>query len=36
MPNGYSVTFGEMDRTAKNHISHRGDAFQKLVAGCFT
>ena len=34
-PNGYNITFGEMDRWEKNRISHRADAFQKLVAGCF-
>jgi XTP/dITP diphosphohydrolase len=35
-PVGHDVTFGEMDRWAKNQISHRADAFRKLVAGCFT
>lgn len=34
-PDGYSTTFGEMDRWEKNRISHRADAFKKLVAGCF-
>ena len=34
-PDGYDVTFGEMDRWEKNRISHRADAFSKLVAGCF-
>lgn len=34
-PNGYDITFGEMDRWEKNKISHRADAFGKLVAGCF-
>lgn len=34
-PAGYDVTFGEMDRWDKNKISHRADAFAKLVAGCF-
>ncbi|NBT30407.1 MAG: RdgB/HAM1 family non-canonical purine NTP pyrophosphatase [Rhodobacteraceae bacterium] len=34
-PDGHDVTFGEMDRWEKNKISHRADAFQKLVAGCF-
>lgn len=34
-PEGYDVTFGEMDRWEKNKISHRADAFAKLVAGCF-
>lgn len=35
-PDGHSVTCGEMDRWQKNEISHRADAFRKLVAGCFT
>lgn len=34
-PDGYQITFGEMDRWEKNSISHRADAFKKLVAGCF-
>ena len=34
-PNGYDITFGEMDRWEKNKISHRADAFKKLIAGCF-
>ncbi|MCA1775505.1 MAG: RdgB/HAM1 family non-canonical purine NTP pyrophosphatase [Paracoccaceae bacterium] len=34
-PDGYDVTFGEMDRWQKNRISHRADAFAKLVQGCF-
>ncbi|MFP7569384.1 RdgB/HAM1 family non-canonical purine NTP pyrophosphatase [Marivita sp. S2033] len=34
-PDGYDLTFGEMDRWEKNRISHRADAFKKLVAGCF-
>ena len=34
-PDGYDMTFGEMDRWEKNKISHRADAFRKLVAGCF-
>ena len=34
-PEGYDVTFGEIDRWEKNKISHRADAFAKLVAGCF-
>ena len=34
-PEGYAQTFGEMDRWEKNKISHRADAFRKLVAGCF-
>lgn len=31
-PDGYDVTFGEMDRWEKNRISHRADAFAKLTA----
>jgi XTP/dITP diphosphohydrolase len=31
-PQGYDITFGEMDRWEKNRISHRADAFRKLVA----
>ncbi len=34
-PDGYTQTFGEMDRWEKNKISHRADAFAKLVKGCF-
>lgn len=34
-PAGYDITFGEMDRWEKNKISHRADAFAKLVASCF-
>jgi XTP/dITP diphosphohydrolase len=34
-PEGHDRTFGEMDRWQKNQISHRADAFRKLVAGCF-
>jgi XTP/dITP diphosphohydrolase len=34
-PQGYDITFGEMDRWEKNRISHRADAFTKFVKGCF-
>ncbi|MFZ5963613.1 RdgB/HAM1 family non-canonical purine NTP pyrophosphatase [Thalassococcus sp. BH17M4-6] len=34
-PDGFDVTFGEMDRWEKNRISHRADAFAKFVTGCF-
>lgn len=34
-PDGFDTTFGEMDRWEKNKISHRADAFGKLVKGCF-
>ena len=33
---GYAITFGEFEAAAKHAISHRADAFRKLVAGCFT
>ena len=35
-PDGHAQTFGEMDRWAKNRISHRADAFRKFVKACFT
>jgi XTP/dITP diphosphohydrolase len=35
LPAGRDTTFGEMDPAAKDAISHRGDAFRRLVAGCF-
>lgn len=35
LPAGKSETFGEMDAQAKHAISHRADAFRKLVAACF-
>jgi XTP/dITP diphosphohydrolase len=34
-PDGYDVTFAEMDPAEKNQVSHRADAFAKLIAGCF-
>jgi XTP/dITP diphosphohydrolase len=34
-PDGYTQTFGEMDRWQKNRTSHRGRAFEKLIAECF-
>ena len=30
-PDGYEITFGQMDRWEKNKISHRANAFAKLV-----
>jgi XTP/dITP diphosphohydrolase len=35
VPLGYDQTFGEMDPDAKHAISHRADAFAKLVASAF-
>ncbi len=35
-PDGFEMTFGELDRWEKNRISHRGRAFQALIEGCFT
>lgn len=34
-PDGYDITFAEMDPAEKNRVSHRADAFAKLIAGCF-
>lgn len=33
MPNGHSITFGEMDPDKKHQMSHRADAFAKLLKG---
>ena len=30
-PDGFDITFGQMDRWEKNKISHRADAFNKFV-----
>ena len=35
VPAGGRLTFGEMDPARKHAISHRADAFRKLVAACF-
>ena len=35
LPAGESETFGEMDPDKKHAMSHRAEAFAKLVAGCF-
>ncbi|MCJ8159402.1 RdgB/HAM1 family non-canonical purine NTP pyrophosphatase [Sphingomonas sp. LaA6.9] len=34
-PNGFDITFGEMDPDAKHRMSHRADAFAQLVAAVF-
>jgi XTP/dITP diphosphohydrolase len=33
-PDGYTKTFAEMRPEEKNPLTHRADAFAKLVAGC--
>lgn len=35
LPDGQVETFGEMDPAKKHRISHRADAFAKLVEACF-
>ena len=35
VPNGYDITFGEMDPDEKHRISHRADAFRQLTERCF-
>ena len=35
LPDGYTETFGEMDRWKKNKISHRGLAVANLLDACF-
>ena len=35
IPDGHDLTFGQMDRWKKNRMSHRADAFAKLLQGCF-
>ncbi len=34
-PQGFDLTFAEMPPEQKNRISHRADAFRKLIDGCF-
>ena len=34
VPDGYAITFGEMDPDAKHAMSHRAVAFRQLVATC--
>lgn len=36
VPDGQSRTCGELSQLEKNRISHRGKAFRRLVAECFT
>ena len=35
IPDGYSLTFGEMDPAEKDALSHRARAFEKLKAALF-
>ena len=35
VPEGHEQTFAELDPSDKHAISHRADAFAKLIAGCF-
>jgi XTP/dITP diphosphohydrolase len=35
LPAGGALTFGEMPPAEKHAISHRADAFRRLVAACF-
>ncbi len=35
-PDGHNISFGEMDPVAKHAISHRADAFAKLMTRCFS
>ena len=35
LPAGETETFGEMDPNRKHEMSHRAEAFRKLVTGCF-
>lgn len=34
-PDGYDITFGEMAAARKHEISHRAQAFKKLIKACF-
>ena len=36
VPDGYDKTFAELDPATKHAISHRADAFGKLVAACLS
>lgn len=35
LPEGHDLTFGEMEPDAKHAISHRAEAFRKLLDACF-
>ncbi|MCE9506741.1 MAG: RdgB/HAM1 family non-canonical purine NTP pyrophosphatase [Alphaproteobacteria bacterium] len=35
MPDGYDITYAEMAAAEKNRISHRAEAFRKMIDKCF-
>ena len=35
VPNGFDLTFGEMDPDQKHAMSHRADAFGQMIHACF-
>lgn len=35
VPDGYDKTFGELDHIVKQKISHRSNAFKKMIEECF-
>ena len=35
IPNGQSLTYGQIEPVKKHQISHRADAFRQLLAACF-
>ena len=35
-PNGHKISFGQMEPETKHNISHRADAFAKLMTRCFS
>jgi len=35
VPNGFDITFGEMEPEKKHAMSHRADAFRQLIDACF-
>ncbi|HUN48354.1 MAG TPA: non-canonical purine NTP pyrophosphatase, partial [Stellaceae bacterium] len=35
LPEGSALTFGEIEPAQKHRVSHRAQAFRKLVAACF-
>jgi len=36
VPDGYDLSFGEMEPSKKHDMSHRADAFRQLVDACFS